>query len=642
MSEARRVSPAGSGAGGVAISLAVAAACFWIAYDGGGYALASRSELAIAVLWAIVLGLASGILPVVRPTAPSLIAGGFLAGLAGWTLASAGWAASAEASFAEFNRVALYLGVFTLAALAASAATVVRWSDGLALGISGIGAVALAARLVPQLVSQDDLEALLPTTHIRLSYPVNYWNGLAILVALAFPLLLRRVVSTGPLRWRGLAAAPLPMLGAAIYLASSRGGAAAAVLGCAVFVAATSPRRRAVSALAVAALGCAAAIAALRAAGDVVDPPPGGGDDAETFTIVLVSLSCAATGVLAAVLQGLDPRPSRAAWRLGAGAAAAVCLLALVFGHPVRRFEAFKAPPVAPAKDERDYVQSHLLSANGSGRWQFWGAAVDGFRAEPLHGRGAGSYESWWLRHGSLALFVRDAHSLYLETLAELGLVGLGLLLGALGTGLLAWLARLRRAGEEDRVTVAALGGVLVAYCAAAGIDWVWELPAVSVVGFACLGLLTGAAGRRRAVPQPRRRRRLAIAIPAILAGLALIASQTISLLRDTRIHDSQAHVRSGATAAALASAEAARNVEPWAASPYLQLALVREQAGGLRGAEAMILEAIARSREDWRLWLVAARIQTKRGEVVAARRSLRRARELNPRNPILRPKTRG
>ena len=43
-------------------------------------------------------------------------------------------------------------------------------------------------------------------------------------------------------------------------------------------------------------------------------------------------------------------------------------------------------------------------------------------------------------------------------------------------------------------------------------------------------------------------------------------------------------------------------------------------------------------SEIDWRLWLVQARIQTKRGEIAAARRSLDRARELNPRSPLLRP----
>jgi Flp pilus assembly protein TadD len=112
---------------------------------------------------------------------------------------------------------------------------------------------------------------------------------------------------------------------------------------------------------------------------------------------------------------------------------------------------------------------------------------------------------------------------------------------------------------------------------------------------------------------------------------------QVIALLAETRLDASQAAVRRGDTAAALASARSARDVEPWAASPYLQLALVEEEAGHLVRAENRILQAIHRDETDWRLWLTAARIQTKQGEIVRARRSLDRARRLNPRSPIFR-----
>ena len=88
-------------------------------------------------------------------------------------------------------------------------------------------------------------------------------------------------------------------------------------------------------------------------------------------------------------------------------------------------------------------MRSHLLSANGSGRWQFWESAVDAFQATPLLGHGAGSYEAWWAEHGSLAVFVRDAHSLYLETLAELGVLGFLLLVGGVSrSGLVTALSR--------------------------------------------------------------------------------------------------------------------------------------------------------------------------------------------------------
>ncbi len=82
-------------------------------------------------------------------------------------------------------------------------------------------------------------------------------------------------------------------------------------------------------------------------------------------------------------------------------------------------------------------------------------------------------------------------------------------------------------------------------------------------------------------------------------------------------------------------AAESARDIQPWAATPYLQLALLSEQMGALPMASTWIDKAIARDREDWRLWLVAARVETKLGHVAAAERSLHRAVELNPRSPL-------
>ena len=95
--------------------------------------------------------------------------------------------------------------------------------------------------------------------------------------------------------------------------------------------------------------------------------------------------------------------------------------------HPVRLFEHFKAPPPTPLNTlpaKENPIEAHILSAGSSGRWQQWGSAIDEFESAPGLGRGAGSYEAWWAQHGTLQGFVKDAHSLYLESLGELGIVG--------------------------------------------------------------------------------------------------------------------------------------------------------------------------------------------------------------------------
>src|SRR5438128_1117326 len=119
----------------VLLTILVAGAVFLVAYDNGGYGLPSRSVTGIALWWGIILAVGLGLLPMVRRPREALIAGGLLAGFAVWTLASTAWAPSAEAAFNEFNRVSLYLGVFTLVVLGGTRANVARWADGLGLGI---------------------------------------------------------------------------------------------------------------------------------------------------------------------------------------------------------------------------------------------------------------------------------------------------------------------------------------------------------------------------------------------------------------------------------------------------------------------------------------------------------------------------
>jgi len=112
---------------------------------------------------------------------------------------------------------------------------------------------------------------------------------------------------------------------------------------------------------------------------------------------------------------------------LAAGlAAGALAAAGGPFDLASRAYDAFNAPP-APREGE---VGQRLLSFSGSSRSDYWSVAWDDFVDHPLLGSGAGSYQREWLEHRPADLPARDAHSLYLEALAELGPVGLLLLLG--------------------------------------------------------------------------------------------------------------------------------------------------------------------------------------------------------------------
>lgn len=614
-----------------------ASSVVWLGYDDGGYSLATRSTFAVAVLWVLVVGSIFGLLPLTRPTRAAMVSAGLLAGFAVWTAASASWASNAEGAFEEFDRVALYLGVFVLAAFVAVPRVASFVADGLAIGITAIGFLGLASRLFPHLVSQRDAQALLPTAYSRLSYPINYWNGLGILLALAYPLLLRRA-SGGTALWRGLSLAPLPALSAAVYLTSSRTAAIAVAVGVVVLICFARDRWATIGAALAAGAGSALTILVLADRPAIVNVPESGTAPvgAGRTAALLIALICAGAGVAYGLGVRYLPafRPRTAVNRALVALIVVGLAVSIVASHPVRRFDSFSQH--LTGEEVNEDIRSHLLSVNGSGRWQYWQSAVDEFSNHRLKGGGAGSYEAWWAQHGRLAGYVRNAHSLYLEVLGELGVVGLLLLVGGLLVALGAGIRCALRSPPEEQNLRPALVATSSAFLIAAGVDWMWQVTVVSVVGIACLGLLAGMRSEGDGESRARLtgRARIVAVAAATVVGLALIAGQGIALLATLNLKQSQAAVRRGDVHAALRAALSARDLQPWAAEPYTQLALVEEQASALPEAERRIKQAITRNRADWRLWLIAARIQTKRGEIEEARRSLARARTLNPRDP--------
>jgi hypothetical protein len=630
-----------------ALAVAAGAIVFWIAYDGGSYGLESRATLAIGIWWTLLMAVVLGLWPLVSPPRAGSLVGALLGAFALLNGLSMLWAESAERAFTEFNRATLYLGVFLVALCAGTRGNVGRWLDGLALGLTATGLLALASRLFPDVLPAGDVPEFLPSAMTRLSYPVEYWNGLAILLALGLPFLLRAATHPQHAVWRGLALAPFPAYAAVLYLTSSRGGFACALIALVAFLVLTPRRWAAAAAVTAGGIGAVAAIALLNGRQALVNDPfaEAAVDEGRSAALLLLGV-CAAVGLVYGLGVRFVPRsfvpPRAAGWALAALVVVAA-LAGVAAVDPVERVEAFTEPPVFSGEED-DFVRQHLLSGNGSGRWQFWGTAIDQWETDPVAGQGAGSYEAWWAQNGSLAMFVRDAHSLYLEVLGELGAIGFLLFVSIFLVAVAVGLRRLRGASPDEGVVVAALVASFLAYAVGLGIDWMWELTIVSVVGMTTLGFLTGAAtsasARPRLLADPapgerRSRRRFAAGVAAVAVGWLVVCAQAIPFLADIKVSDSQAASQRGDGQQALDDAVAARNIQPWAASPYLQVALVEEAVGDLEAADEAIRDGIERDPLDWRLWLVASRIETKAGDIAAARRSLGRAAALNPRSPL-------
>src|SRR5919197_1169943 len=177
---------------------------------------------------------------------------------------------------------------------------------------------------------------------------------------------------------------------------------------------------------------------------------------------------------------------------------------------------AVAAVAVASVHQEQN-LAGRLFGAN---RPHYWHVAWREVTLNPALGSGAGTFERYWLLYRPVGSFARDAHSLYLETLAELGPIGLVLLLAALGLPLLV----LR--GRRDPMLATAAAGY-VAYLIHTGVDWDWELPAVTLCGLICgSGLLLWA--RPPDAPELRPWERLALIATALcLAVLVLVRLET-------------------------------------------------------------------------------------------------------------------
>jgi O-antigen ligase len=125
-------------------------------------------------------------------------------------------------------------------------------------------------------------------------------------------------------------------------------------------------------------------------------------------------------------------------------------------------------------------------------RVAYWRVAARDLESHLAVGSGAGTYAAYWSRHPQRVYFAPfNAHSLYLETGAELGVVGLALLLTLLALPL-------SSIGSRDPIRLGAACGFL-AFVLHAGVDWDWEMPVVTTAALYLASVLVGAGRAGRA-----------------------------------------------------------------------------------------------------------------------------------------------
>jgi O-Antigen ligase len=455
-------------ASGAAALLAGATA---LAFFSGGFFDRPRLIAGIAAFALVVVAAVLSPKPLPTTTAGRLALAGILV-LTTWTALSLIWAPLGGRAQDDLQRLLLYLGFF-VAALALLRGPVVRRLlepavAGGALIVVGYG---LTERLLPGVVEFDRSE----TASGRLEQPLTYWNAEGAIAAVGLLLAVRIAGNPGrpkPLR-AAAAAAGVPM-GLGVYLTFSRGALAAVAAGMVVLLA-LAPQGRPQLRAAVAVLG-AAALAALVASRlpTVESLHRGETGDAGDGLLMLGALVLLAA--VAAALVVRQPRRELRAPSLPVSRPAvvvtlsAVALLVAAIGATALEGEPEGTSPQETTGAER-------FGSIDSNRYRYWQVAAESWADRPLIGLGSGGFLVEWRKQRDRVDESADAHSLYVETAAELGVIGLGALLLFLG-GVAAAAVRLYR-----RYPGAATGPAagLAAWAVHAGLDWNWEMPAVTL-----------------------------------------------------------------------------------------------------------------------------------------------------------------
>jgi len=574
------------------IALAISAAA---AFFGGGAStrtlpwVGGAAVVAVAAL-VVVRGLPRGW--------PALVP---LVALALWCALSIGWSDLGDRSWDYANRTLVY------AAFAALGLFLADRTRGLATGLAAVlGAVAvwsLAGKALPWLY--DDYGRI-----ARLRAPVGIWNQLALLGDYALPLALwlawRRRVLGALLAYAWLVA---------VVLTYSRGGVLVAA---AVVVAWIVLSRRWVEAGAtllaagVPAAGVVAVALVLPGVTDDGQPHATRVRDGAVFALVLLA------GAAVAAVVARVPLPERTPALRRAALIAAVVVGAVAVSAVAVRAPSFWRDFTSATETQLPNTSARFAAAGSNHRWVWWKQAWEGWEERPLVGTGAGSFALTNLRYRTTFLDqATEPHNVPLQFLSETGLVGLGLLLAALGLLIAAgW----RRQGHE-----LALSLLLPAFVLHALLEIDWDFLAVAAPAFLAAGAL---AGRPGAVT--RRLSRFA-AIAAAGAALAAVSSLALPWLGDRWTRQAEDAALGGRPAKAVALAKRARAVDPVSIEPLFAQALAEETRGNLGRAAALFGRATEVQPRNPQPWGWLGRLELDAGCARAALTHLERYVALDP-----------
>jgi hypothetical protein len=662
--------------------------CFVTFYAKGGLQLESMTATEMALTLAAGVVVAAAI--VLAPAGGRLYGlwpAGLLLAFAVLTALSIVWSVQPDHSWQDSGRLLAYSGVFA-AAIALVRVAPQRWPavlGGLALAAVVVCAYALLTKVFPSAAN----------TYARLNEPYGYWNAVGLTAAMGVICCMwlgaRR---TGHALLSALAYPATGLLLLTIVLAYSRGALAALAIGVILWLWLVPLRLRGAAVLILGGAFAAAVAAwdfskhALSAEGVPLGERVTAGHELGALVLAMVLLLTLAGVSIGFLTARRAPSPLLRR-RAGALLLALVVLALLGFlgalAHSHRGLTGSVSHAVSVLTNPNAKTPPNTpdrLTAVASVRARYWKEALQIFAAHPLLGVGADGYQTARLRYRTETLEVKHAHGFVVQTLADLGVVGLALALALLLTWMVAagrathpfnrrwsgWRTwRGTRAGERpgwrrlrdadllrytpERVGMLSMLCLVVVFGVHSFVDWTWYVPGDACVALLCAGWLAGrgplpGGGSRHAgarveetheEPVPRRwpvvglsHPRVGIAAAAIVAALLAAWSQWQPQRSEDARQDALAllaHDPRGAEA----SADAAVSRDPLSVEALFTLAGVQQERGEEARARATLQRAVRLQPSNPQTWLALGKYDLASGSPGSALGELQAAIYLNP-----------
>jgi UDP-GlcNAc:undecaprenyl-phosphate GlcNAc-1-phosphate transferase len=575
-----------------------------------------------------------------RPSRPATAVLAALAGLAVWSLLSLLWADSIPQAVVEANRLLVYAVTLGALVLLVRSDRAAEWL----LAAVGLATLAVALIVVGRMIGGSGGDLFLRG---RLDQPLGYINGQASMFLLGLWSCMAAVEQRRSTVLAGAGAAAAALLASMLLLSQSRGVGLAAA-GSVVLVLALVPGRlRRLWALLAIAAGTAVAASAqldVFTAANGTTPP----DDVVRSAALAALAGAATAGILWFAAVSVAARTGSQAWVRNAAVAGAAALLLAGAGVAVvqsgriadtleRQYDAFVNLSVEPQGSSAE-TGSRLVSGAGN-RYDYWRVSWAAWKDRPLLGWGAGNFDGPYFERRATTEDIRQPHSLQLQTLVELGLVGallLAALAAALAWGAWRW-ARAAAADRRARATTAAAAGMLLAWLLHTSLDWIHLLPGVTLAALAAIAILVRplrAAGAPAAFAIPSRPR-----LASAAAVAAVLALTGVSLAREAMTDHFLSRGQDALAAdpgRALVEADRVLRLDPESVPAYYVKSAALARFNEPEASRAALEEAARREPRDFVTWALLGDLARRAGDEELARRDYARARALNPRDPTL------